>query len=89
MKKIIVTGAVAAIAAVSFAGTASAAPDASKPQCFGQVHKEINTNGLLNDFKISNVGQLVQSPILADLELGKTGQGKNTAAKVLFCTPAS
>ena len=41
MKKIIVTAAVSAIAAVSFAGNASAAP--AKAACFGQVHKTINT----------------------------------------------
>jgi hypothetical protein len=68
MKKIIVTAAVSAIAAVSFAGgTASAAP--AKAACFGQVHKTINTVGALG---FNNVGDVVQA-------LG--GQGKNDTAR--------
>ena len=72
MKRIIVTGAVAALATVSFAGTASAF-EPGTPQCFGQVHKAVN-DGALDG--IENVGQLVQA------SEGK-GQGKNMAAKEL------
>jgi hypothetical protein len=73
MKKVIVTGAISALAAVSFAGTASAF-EPGTPQCFGQVHKSINKDGALG---LENVGQLVK-------DIG--GQGKNAAAKGL-CTP--
>jgi hypothetical protein len=75
MKKIIVAGAVSAIAAVSFAGSASAF-EPGTPQCFGQVHKAINKDGALG---LENVGQLVK-------EIG--GQGKNAAAKGLCTLPA-
>ena len=74
-KNKLIVGAVAAVAAVSFAGTASAF-EPGTPQCFGQVHKAVNS-GALEDF--DNVGQLVRA-------LG--GQGKNAAARGL-CTPAS
>ena len=70
MKKIIVTGVVSAIAAVSFAGTASAAPAETNPKaCFGQVHKTINTVGALG---FTNVGDVVKA-------IG--GQGKNDTAR--------
>jgi len=72
MKKIIVTGAVSALAAISFAGTASAAPAEKGPSdraCFGQVHKTINTEGALG---FDNVGDVVQA-------FG--GQGKNEIAR--------
>ena len=71
MKRIIVTGAVAALAAVSFAGTASAF-EPGTPQCFGQVHKAVNAGALPG---IDNVGQLVRA-------LGG-GQAKNSAAQGL------
>ncbi len=71
MKRIIVTGAVSAIAAVSFAGTAGAAP--AERACFGQVHKAVN-DGFVDG--IENVGQLVQS-------FPDKGQGKNAVAKSL------
>jgi hypothetical protein len=75
MKKIIVTAAVSAIAAVSFAGNASAAP--AKAACFGQVHKSVNTDSATQEaLGVKNVGQLVQA-------LGG-GQAKNAAAKT-FC----
>ena len=67
MKRIIATGAVAALAMVGFAGTASAF-DAETPQCFGQVHKFINTQGYMG---YENVGQLVKDA---------GGKGKNMAA---------
>ena len=67
MKKIIVTAAVSAIAAVSFAGNASAAP--ADAACFGQVHKTINTEGALG---FTNVGDVVKA-------IG--GQGKNDTAR--------
>ena len=51
MKKIIVAGAVSALAAVSFAGTTNAAP--APAACFGQVHKTINSGE-------GNVGDLVK-----------------------------
>lgn len=74
MKRIIATGSVAALALVGFAGTASAAPEPGTPQCFGQIHKLINTEGF---GPYENVGQLVKA-------VG--GQGKNMAAKDL-CAP--
>ncbi len=52
MKRIIITGAVDAIAAVSFAGTASAAP--ADAACFGQIHKAVNAGETA--FKVENVG---------------------------------
>ncbi len=75
IKRIIISGAVAAVATLTFSGTAGAF-EPGTPQCFGQVHKAVNA-GALSDSGIDNVGQLVQaSP-------GK-GQGKNMAAKS-FC----
>ena len=75
IKRIIISGAVAAVATLTFSGTAGAF-EPGTPQCFGQVHKAVNA-GALSDSGIDNVGQLVQaSP-------GK-GQGKNMAAKG-FC----
>jgi hypothetical protein len=76
MKKIIVAGAVSALAAVSFATSASAAP--AERACFGQVHKAVNA-GFLSGAGINNVGDLVQSP-LAEANGGK-GQGKNAVAR--------
>jgi len=73
MKRFIVSAAVAALATVSFAGTA-AAFEAGTPQCFGQVHKAVNAGALSGD-GIENVGDLVKAA---------GGQGKNMAAKG-FC----
>ncbi len=78
MKRIIATGSVAALALVGFAGTATAF-EPGTPQCFGQVHKFVNSGGLagvegLED--VENVGQLVKA-------VGG-GQAKNMAAKG-FC----
>ncbi len=71
MKRIIITGAVSAIAAVSFAGTASAF-EPGTPQCFGQVHKAVNAGAV----GVDNVGELVQGS-------EDKGQGKNATAKSL------
>jgi hypothetical protein len=70
MKRIIVTGVVSAIAAVSFAGTASAFTPGT-PQCFGQVHKAVNAGALAgaDGNGPANVGQLLKA-------LDATGQGK-------------
>ncbi len=71
MKRIIITGAVSAIAAISFAGTASAFEQGT-PQCFGQVHKAVNAGALVNPDTgagPANVGQLLKA-------LDATGQGK-------------
>jgi hypothetical protein len=78
MKKIIVTGAVAAIAAVSFAGTASAAPSANA--CFGQTHKAVNAGAVDG---VENVGQLVQGPLVESF--GNKGQGKKSLVYTAFC----
>jgi hypothetical protein len=69
MKRILATGAVAALAAIGLAAPATAAP--AEAACFGQVHKTVNSGGLPG---FDNVGQLVQA-------LG--GQGKNAAARDL------
>ncbi|MFW7413442.1 hypothetical protein [Demequina sp. SO4-18] len=74
MKRIIATGFITAIAVVGLSGTANAAP--ADAACFGQVHKAVNAGALEAD-GISNVGDLVKA-------LG--GQGKNAAAKALFCS---
>ncbi len=74
MERIFATGSIVALAMVGFAGSASAAP--ADAACFGQVHKKINTEGLLApDF--NNVGELVKAA---------GGQGKNAAAKDA-CSP--
>jgi hypothetical protein len=75
IKRIIISGAVAAVATLTFSGTAGAF-EPGTPQCFGQVHKAVNA-GALSESGIDNVGQLVQA------SEGK-GQGKNMAAKG-FC----
>ena len=72
MKRIIVSATVATVAAVGFAGTASAF-EPGTPQCFGQVHKAVNA-GALSEAGIDNVGDLVKAA---------GGQGKNAAAKDL------
>ena len=77
MKKIIVTGAVAAITAVSFAGAASAAP--SERACFGQTHKAVNAGAA----GVDNVGQLVQGELVASF--GNKGQGKKALVNTVFC----
>ena len=69
MKRFIVSAAVAVLATVSFAGSASAF-EPGTPQCFGQVHKAVN-DGALSELGIDNVGDLVQAA---------GGQGKNAAA---------
>jgi len=71
MKRILIAGAIAGLATLGLAGTASAAPAGSA--CFGQVHKLVNSGGLDG---IDNVGQLVNA-------VGG-GQAKNTAARS-FC----
>ncbi len=65
MKRIILTGVVSAVAAVSFAGTASAASaaiDPAKPNCFGQVHKAVNAADALVP-GVDNVGVLLKEVI--------------------------
>ena len=74
MKHILIAGAVAALCTVGFAGTASAFQPGT-PQCFGQVHKAVNSGALAPTFQ--NVGQLVQAA---------GGQGKSAAAAG-FCVP--
>jgi hypothetical protein len=71
MRRILAAGAVAVLAMVGFAGTASAAP--ADAACFGQVHKTVNSGGVAG---FDNVGQLVKA-------LGG-GQAKNATAKT-FC----
>lgn len=70
MKRIVIAGSVAAVAALGLATPASAAP--SEQACFGQVHKTVNSGGLPG---FDNVGQLVQA-------LGG-GQEKNAVARSL------
>lgn len=77
MKKLIVAGAVSALAAVSFAGTASAY-EPGTPQCFGQVHKAVNSG----EFGVDNVGQLLKA-------FEVTGQGKKALVKGSICVPAA
>ena len=67
MKRILATGAIAALAVFGSAGAAHAAP--ADAACFGQVHKTINTEGALG---FTNVGDVVKA-------LG--GQGKNETAR--------
>jgi hypothetical protein len=69
MKRILATGAIAALAVFGFAGTAHAAP--AEAACFGQIHKTINTEGALG---FTVVGDVVQT-------FG--GQGKNDIARGL------
>ena len=69
MKRILAASSIAAFALVGLAGTASAAP--SNAQCFGQIHKTINTEGALG---FTNVGDVVKA-------VG--GQGKNGIARGL------
>ncbi|MEI3849228.1 MULTISPECIES: hypothetical protein [unclassified Microbacterium] len=69
MKRILATGAIAALAVFGFAGTAHAAP--ADAACFGQIHKTINTEGALG---FSTVGEVVQA-------IG--GQAKNDTARGL------
>lgn len=76
MKRILATGAIAALAVVGSAAPASAAPSerGAEARCFGQVHKAVNTGGAVDG--VDNVGQLVKA-------VGG-GQAKNAAAKG-FC----
>lgn len=67
MKRILITGAVVALAVFGVAGSASAAP--ADAACFGQVHKTINTEGALG---FTNVGDVVKA-------IG--GQAKNDTAR--------
>ena len=69
MKRIIAAGAIAALALLGSAASASAAP--AEAACFGQVHKTVNGGGLPG---FDNVGELVKA-------VG--GQGKNAAARGL------
>ena len=73
MKRIIVSGAVAALATVTFAGAANAAGPADAA-CFGQVHKAVNSGFLGDD--VPNVGTFVQG-------FDNKGQGKNAVARSL------
>ena len=66
MKRILATGAIAALAVFGFAGTAHAAP--AEAACFGQIHKTINTDGALG---FTGVGDVVKA-------VG--GQAKNATA---------
>ncbi len=70
MKRFLAAGSIAALAAVGFAASASAAP--ADAACFGQVHKTVNSGGVAG---FDNVGQLVQA-------LGG-GQAKNATATSL------
>jgi hypothetical protein len=70
MKRIVVAGSIAAVAALGLAAPASAAP--AEAACFGQVHKTVNSGGVAG---FDNVGQLVQA-------LGG-GQEKNALARGL------
>jgi hypothetical protein len=74
MKRVIVSGAVAVLATLTFSGTAGAF-EPGTPQCFGQVHKAVNA-GALSGSGIDNVGDLVQA------SEGK-GKGKNMTARSL------
>jgi uncharacterized membrane protein len=74
MKKIIIAGAVSALAAVSFAGSASAAP--AGQACFGQIHKGVNAGEVVPG--VDNVGQLLKA-------LDVTGQGKKALVKDGIC----
>jgi hypothetical protein len=75
MKRIIVTGAVAAIAAVSFAGTTNAAPATpNENACFGQIHKAVNA-GVLG---VPNVGEFVKT-------LPEKGQSKKAIVNETYC----
>lgn len=69
MKRILATGAIAALAVFGFAGTAHAAP--ADAACFGQIHKTINTQGYMG---FETVGEVVQA-------VG--GQTKNAVANGL------
>ena len=69
MKRILAIGSIAALAVLGFAAPANAAP--TDADCFGQVHKTINTEGYLG---FTNVGEVVQA-------VG--GQGKNAIARGL------
>lgn len=71
MKRILVIGSIAALAFVGMTGTANAAQGNGNGNCFGQVHKTINTEGALG---FSKVGEVVQA-------VG--GQTKNSIARGL------
>jgi hypothetical protein len=67
MKRMLAIGSIVALSIFGFAGAANAAP--SDAQCFGQVHKTINTVGALG---FTNVGDVVKA-------VG--GQTKNSIAR--------
>ena len=71
MKRILAAGAIAALALLGSAASASAAP--AEAACFGQVHKTVNAGGVAG---FDNVGELVQA-------VGG-GSMKNATAKT-FC----
>ena len=54
MKRILAIGSIVALSTFGFAGAANAAPNDAA--CFGQTHKQINTESLLG---FDNVGQAV------------------------------
>ena len=76
MKKIIGIVAASAFAIAAFSAPVAAANDnaIADGQCFGGVHKFVNSGGLDG---VDNVGQLVQS-------LENKGQGKKAVAQT-FC----
>ena len=77
MKRIIITGVVSAIAAVSFAGTASAAPAGD---CQGLLRSDPQVDQHRRRTQdLENVGELVQSSPRAEA----AGQGKNATARGL------
>lgn len=67
MKRVLVAGSIAALAALGLSAPAGAAP--AEAACFGQVHKTVNSGGLTG---FDNVGELVKAA---------AGQGKNAAAR--------
>jgi len=68
MKRILAAGAITAFATLGLAAPANAAP--ANAQCFGQVHKTVNSGGVEG---FSNVGGLVK--------FAGGGQEKNAIAK--------
>ena len=71
MKRMLVAGAISALALIGVPAAASAAPASPDAACFGGIHKAINVDGALG---LSNVGELVKQA---------GGQGKNAAARAL------
>lgn len=74
MKRMLVATSIAALALLGSAGAASAAADLEGPDCFGGVHKAVNSGAV----GVANVGQLVQS-------LPDRGQGKKELVYSTYC----